>query len=453
MKASQYNLFVEGEHAIYAVNLLSRTAIELSPDAYQTYLALIQNKPLACEESDVRRFQIELEKGLFLVEDNFDEVAYLRYLSHRDRFDQREFGLVITPTMGCNFGCHYCFEDKSDVVLSSETCDKILQLVSINLAGKENFSVQWFGGEPLQALNIMEDLSRKFLRLAASAEVQYAATVITNGYLMNEPVSKLLGELGVQAAQITLDGDRALHDRTRSEPTREGSFDVILENIRQASRYFAIKVRVHVAPFSFPSVRQLIDTLAEKGMAEHISELYFAPLFNYRAGMNNFAYLPDGKRFMTSEAFSKMQVELLRQAIDRGFSVPDFLDASYGICTAVRDNTLVIDASGDLFKCYKDVGVNTQAIGSLETGPKPAPNLLKWMDVQIPRDDECRECAFLPICLGGCSKQWQENAPKSVICTPLRYNANELIRLYFENGRFRELQGECSEVSEVVEKN
>ena len=136
---------------------------------------------------------------------------------------------------------------------------------------------------------------------------------------------------------------------------------------------------------------------------------------------------------MTSEQFADTQIELLRRAAAWGFSTPDFLDASYGICTAVRNNTLVVDADGNLMKCYKDVGVSGEATGSLSTGPQANSNLLKWMDIQIPRDDECRECRFLPICLGGCSKQWHEGASKGVICTPLKYNAEDMIRHYFTN--------------------
>lgn len=418
---------------MYAVNFLSRTAIELSPEAYAAYLDLTRNDVVLYDEPELQEFRKVLSDGLFLLEDDFDELEYIRHLSQQERFDHRELGLVITPTMGCNFSCHYCFENKTDTHLSQAAQDRILQLVAANLPGRQNLSVQWFGGEPLNAMHVIERLSTRFMHLAATAGASYAATVITNGYLMNKEVSDLLYRLGVQTAQISLDGDRSLHNRTRFERPGEGSFDVILENIRHASRLLLIKVRVHVAPFNVGSVRQLIDTLGEEGMAEHISELYFAPLFNYRPTMKGQPYQPDKKRFMTSEEFARVQLDLLKRATDWGFAAPDFLDVSYGICTAVRANTLVVDATGNLLKCYKDVGVSKEAIGTLESGPKPEGNLLKWMDIQIPRDDECRDCRFLPICLGGCSKQWQEGASKTVICTPLKFNADERIRLYFES--------------------
>lgn len=433
MKPSKYNFFVQTNDAVYAVNLLSRAAITLSLEAYQTYTSIIQGTRDLPNGTDFKEFIGMLQHNMFLIDDEFDEIAYIRHRVQQERYDARQLGLVITPTMGCNFGCHYCFENTRDTTLSPTVQKKILKLVASKIVGREHLSVQWFGGEPLQALDVIEDLSRKLMRITDAAGAQYAATVITNGFLLTEEVAQLLQELGVMSVQITLDGDRSLHNRTRYERPGEGSFDVILDNIRRASPYLMVKVRVHVAPFSIQSVENLIDTLGNEGMASHIGELYFAPLFNYRVGMESPAYLPDGRRFMSSQDFANEQVNLHEKAHRWGFKLPDMLDVSFGICTALRDNTLVIDTNGNLMKCYKDVDVPLEAIGTLDAGVRANQNLVKWMDIDIPRDDECRACQFLPVCLGGCTKQWHENASKSVICTPLKFNAEARIQQYFEN--------------------
>lgn len=434
MKASKYNIFVKDNHAIYAVNLLSRSAMELSLDAYNTFLSLTQNDTTMPNDPKLDLFVKTLEDGMFLLDEDFDELAYIRYRCNQERFDNKELGIVITPTMKCNFHCYYCFEQKSNVCLNQEAQDRILKLVAYNIVGRNNLNVQWFGGEPLEAINIIKDLSRIFIRLADTAGVSYEAIVVTNGYLMTKDVSHLLKDLGVKSVQITLDGDRYLHDRTRFNNANGGSFDVILNNIRRASEYLSIKVRVHVTPLNVGSICRLIAELGKKEMVNHITELYFAPLFNYRSSMMGQPYKPDGKRYMTSEEFANVQIDLFKRATAWGFTMPDFLDVPYGICTAVKGNTLVIDANGNLVKCYKDVGVVSEAIGTVETGPKSIRNLLKWMDLQIPRE-ACRDCLVLPICLGGCHKQWISGASKDVICNPLVFNIDERIHLYFESER------------------
>lgn len=434
MKASRYSLFVEEDDRVLAVNLLSRAAIELSPEAYRTYeeyLAGTLAPPGSEQQAALDRFLDALRANLFVLDDDFDELAYIRRRVHDERFGDGRLGLVIAPTMGCNFGCHYCFQTHRRQQISSEIENRLIRLVEERIGAVDDVAVQWFGGEPLQAMPIIESVSEKLLRLCADHGATYAATVITNGSLMTADVSRRLAGLGVRRAQITLDGDRPLHDRTRTERDRKGSFDLILENIRAAPEAIEIHVRVHLAPFNRDSVVDLVDRLGRLGMAEHIDLLYFAPLFNYHVDRPDSRYVTDGKRFATSREFAVMETELLEQARERGFALKDFLDVSYGICTAVRADTLVVDPSGNLLKCYKDVGVDDEALNRLAADQPRPENLEKWMDIDIPRDEECAECTFLPVCLGGCTKQWHEKADKSVICTSLRYNWAERMRLYF----------------------
>ena len=101
---------------------------------------------------------------------------------------------------------------------------------------------------------------------------------------MTEPIFHILNNINVKTVQITLDGDRTLHNRTRFENPGTNSFDVILKNIKLASKLLSIKIRVYVSPFNIKNVFSLIDTLEKEGMKEHISEIYFASLFNYRQG-------------------------------------------------------------------------------------------------------------------------------------------------------------------------
>jgi uncharacterized protein len=426
MKHSRYNLVVEDGDRVLAVNLLSRAAIELSADAYQSFVTITTNDD---SDDDTIAFRRHLAENLFILPNDFDELAYIKTQTMEARYDESQLGVVIAPTIGCNFSCHYCFENRTSGDLSDVAEEKIIALVRESIAGRTDLAVQWFGGEPLQSLPSIERLSLGFLRLAVQHDVRYAATVITNGYLMTAEVAEKLERWGVRSVQISLDGDRPLHDRTRFEEPGKGSFDRILENIRTASHRFEIKVRVHVAPFSVASVLGLIDTLAQRDMARHI-ELYFAPLFNYRAGMTSQPYAADGKRFMTAREFAAIQLPLLRSAKAHGFRTADPLASSYGICTAVRGSTLVVDPSGNLLKCYKDVGNAAEAYGNiLDPTAANEPNRAKWMDIAIPRDEECGACDFLPICLGGCTKQWHEGASKDVICTPLKFNWRERLPL------------------------
>jgi uncharacterized protein len=433
MKKSRYSVFVETPKHVYAVSLLSRTAMMLSPIAYRFLEAVCEGGPLSNPRIEETKLLAELCQSLFLIDDDFDELAYIRYRYQQERFSQTQFGLVIAPTLACNFRCHYCFENKSDHTLSTNDQKRLLQLVAANLPRYQEFHVQWFGGEPLLALDILHSLSQAFLALSEAAQCSYGATLVTNGELLTPSVSRELAGLGVQKVQITLDGMRELHDHTRYSTPGVGSFDTILDNLRSASEYFHVSVRVHVAPYGIPSIHALLDYLAKIELQPNIAELYFAPVFNYRAGMSGLSFGSDGKRFMSSADFASVQTALLHHAASCGFTTSDFLDASYGLCTAVRAHTLVVNADGHLFRCYLDVGDTTEEIGNLTVGPQPRQRLLKWLDYEFWDDVECCKCQFVPVCLGGCPKQRLSGAAKDVVCTPLKFNIEDRVKLYFES--------------------
>jgi uncharacterized protein len=430
-KPSKYTVFVANGNCVYAVNFLSRAAVELSREAYRICRCLAAGRalPHGSDGSELADFVSMLKANLFLLDDDFDELEYIRERSRRERFNDRQLGLVIGPTMNCNFNCPYCFERHTEGVISTRVQDQLVSLVAARLHLYDSLAVQWFGGEPLLALAELRNLSKRMIALCATTDTEYAATVITNGLLLTPIVSRELVDLGVRDVQITLDGDRPLHDTTRREAGAGGSFDCILANIVAAPSELAIDVRIHLGPYNRDSVLRLVDRLGQAGLARRIRKLYFAPLFNYRVEMRSGAYRPDGRCFATAKKFGEMEIDALVRAREWGFRQKDILDVSYGICTAVRQNTMVVDPNGNLTKCYKDIGVKAEAVGTVECGLLTSASLDRWLREEIPRDEECRECRFLPVCLGGCARQWHEGADKSVICTPLRHNYKARIRL------------------------
>jgi len=432
MKKSRYIISVEASERIYAVNLISRSAMLLSTEAYG-FLESVSLKGIpATLNAEEKKLLFDLRNNLFLLDDDFDELSYIRYRTQQERFNHTQFGLVVLPTLNCNFDCPYCFEYKSTDVLSTKNQKRVLQLVAANLSKYHELYVQWFGGEPLLCLNILYDLSKAFLTISEKLHCRYNAMLVTNGELLIPDVTRRLAGLGVHKVQITLDGMRDLHNQTRFSKSGTGSFDRILDNIRFAFEYFEICIRVHVTPHSIDSIHALIDYFSKIKFQEYITELYFAPLFHYQPCISGFLYNQDDKKYMTSSEFALIQTDLLRHAASSGFAIPDFLNASYGICTGVRNNTLVINADGHLFKCYLDVTNPNERTGDLKSGPQFGRNLSKWLNYEFDKDSDCYNCRFFPICLGGCPKQSFGGDSKERVCTSLKYNIEDRIKLYFE---------------------
>ena len=56
--------------------------------------------------------------------------------------------------------------------------------------------VEWFGGEPLLCMDVIENLSKHFIDICRKAHKGYTAAITTNGYLLDlETFRKLDGGL------------------------------------------------------------------------------------------------------------------------------------------------------------------------------------------------------------------------------------------------------------------
>ena len=431
MRASRYNLEIGIDGGVLLVNLLSRTVLELDSDSFETFKSLHNTDPERLADPDTALFAQALRSGLFLIDDGFDELSHLREKVRHDRYDDEELGVVIAPTMGCNFSCHYCFEDRPDALMTREVEDELLEFVARRIRGKKALAVQWFGGEPLKALDCVERVSKSLIALAGHHGAAYSAAIVTNGHFLNREVASLLKSVKVKSAQVTLDGDKRLHDRTRRTGGGESSFERLVENIIDAAPFIDVNLRIHVAPFSLPAVKRLLADLAGRGVGDAVKTIYFAPLFSYKPSSPSAQFVPGGKRFFDAESFAAVEVELFKDLQRLRLPMPDLLEASFSVCTAVRENAIVVGPSGRFYKCYFELDQPSKSVGTAGRGISPSAHLDNWLDHEIARDDECRNCTFLPVCFGGCTHKWQEDAPKRAICTRLKYNAAELLELKY----------------------
>ena len=211
-------------------------------------VAWINTLESACSEMTIREYAL-LTKILTFPEDhpliehyakrgiitNVDEKEKLREMLAKNHKELGELRLTICPTMGCNFDCPYCFEKHIPGKMSEETQEQIVRLADRVLAKEEikRLYVLWFGGEPLLYPEIIESLSKRLIETAERHQAEYGSEIITNGYLLNEHAIHVLEEARISRVQVTLDGMKEAHDRTRHLVNRGGTFDVIVKNLHQ----------------------------------------------------------------------------------------------------------------------------------------------------------------------------------------------------------------------------
>ena len=391
---SRYNLMarVPDSKMVAIANLFKGNCAEYTP--IEMYLLSV------LEELDEFHPVIERFAARGIIA-NFDERAALDAMGRAACAAPHGIGLTICPTMGCNFDCPYCFEDHFAGKMTQEVQDDVVALAErmLDASGTKNIGVTWFGGEPLLAPDIIESLSERLMALAEERGGNYQAGIITNGYLLTQDIVDMLERCKVNSAQVTIDGMGATHDATRRLANGGPTFERITTNLRELSIPFKVHIRHNVHEDNRAEMDELsafIDELAEKSG-------------------NKLRYYPAPVTGSGTADERGAQVDLLcaGNASEVGIrqEAGRFQKGRGHYCGAHTIWSVGIDEKGNLQKCWESIDKPIISFGTahdwdpanpLTTASDPD-KLTNFLNTACPvPDDECDECVWLPMCVGGC---------------------------------------------------
>lgn len=395
MKTSKYNFIYNqsGRHVIY--NSFSNALAILSDEEYD-YISELDSglEPAKVDAVDLQ----PLMNNGFVVEEDFNEIDVIRERMLIARYDTTMLGLTIAPTLDCNFRCSYCYEKgcEKSKKMSMETQNAIISMVNQQADTLKSLHVTWYGGEPLLAIDVIEFLTSSFVSICKENKINYTASIITNGYLLDESMAKRLMACKVNFCQVTIDGDENEHNKRRPYMTGKETYKTIVNNVSVVSRFIPISVRVNTDNNNKEAVYKVKEALKND---ERIS-VYPAPV---RA--NDECYSKDEcfdkDTFLDQELlfFQKYNTELLMRKYPQRVS---------NLCCADCKNAYVIAPNGDLYKCWSDIGRIQFKIGNIQQGITNAANAIRYSKTEPTKEKECMECQFLPICMGGCPRDTVE---------------------------------------------
>lgn len=391
---SRYNLSapVPDTKNVAIANLFKGNCAEYTP--LELYLLSVleeldENHPI------IERFA---KRGIIC---KLDERAALETMGRAACAMPHGIGLTICPTMGCNFDCPYCFEDHGRDKMSEEVQDDVVALVKrmLDASGSKNVSVTWFGGEPLLAPGVIESLSERLMELVEERGGEYTASIITNGYLLTQDTVDMLVRYKVNNAQVTIDGMGATHDATRRLANGGPTFERITANLRDLKIPFKVHIRhnVHKANMSeMDELKAFIEKLAE----ESGNELHYYP-----APVSGSETADERGEQVGLLCDSDASEVSLRQEAGR------FSAGRGHYCGAHTVWGVGIDDAGNLQKCWEAVDKPALSFGTAHDWDPANPlasasnpdNLTSYLNTAAPiPDEECGECVWLPLCVGGC---------------------------------------------------
>ena len=262
-------------------------------------------------------------------------------------FNPRSLNLILFPTEKCNFRCTYCYEDFKSGRMNPAVVDGIKNLLTYRFPSLDFLEISWFGGEPLLACDIVEDISR-FIISNQSKKLTYSANMTTNGFFLSARRASQLTQIGINTYQISLDGPRHIHNRSRYAPA--GTFDTIWGNLCDIRRDKAINaqviLRVHYSPENVDSLADLVDMLNLEFSEDARFRVYFKAI-EHLGGPN------DQKQRIFSNAEKarvKAQLEKLLKYPSQIYKLSSSAGGRY-ICYAAKANSFAIRADGSVGKC------------------------------------------------------------------------------------------------------
>lgn len=393
LKSSKYNWLVERNHSTFIYNGLTGALAKID-EKNETEIRQIIGSCYPIPDTIDESILACLLRGGYLIEQEFDEVAYLEVLYNLGTYGNQGSHFTVTVTHECNLACRYCYQNRNRRTgpIRDEVIDAIAS--SLEVAGGGS-AITLYGGEPMLYPEVCLDICRKCMDAADKSGKKFFASMITNGTLLEERTIKELSLLGMRRVQITLDGPPAVHDKARPFKNGQGSFEVIEENAKKASKYLLINIRVN------------IDRRFSKFEAAFLEHLRSWSK-NIRIGVSPVRYDHDGR-------FCEMDRnrEYIFRTFGYGFRNPK-LNARIAGCGANRIKPSVIDTNGDLYRCWHEIGSDSEPVGNIaersqSIGKKEVMSHLRWNSFNPYRTLPCMDCKLLPSCAGGCPEQHLSN--------------------------------------------
>lgn len=427
MKISKYISIFEKEHMVY--NALNNSLIRLNNDLFEMFK---QGEIRDCIINKYPNEIKELKLGMFLLNDHFDELQYIKFVHTHEKFQSNSLSLTISPTLDCNFSCYYCVQDitlkKDGNDMTMETAHDILTFVEEN--HKKNalkvLNITWYGGEPLLKFDIVKYLSEKIKEFTTNNNISYNGSIITNGYLLNYDYAKFLSNNNVNTVQITIDGPKEIHDKRRRHKDNSETYEIIMKNIKNVANLFKnIIIRFNVDKTNikyFSDLENEINTNLNK--FSNIT-LYMAPIVSDTLSNCNFS-----NSLYSFEEFAKIRYQN-RDIISKTL----YPKLSYGACGATKINSFVIKPNGDLCKCWNEVSQENTEIRDLKSSMTNISRFIKWVNYDPTEIEKCKNCEILPICMGGsCPYRvvFPQEMNASIECNEYKYLLKEYILGWLE---------------------
>lgn len=366
----------------------------------------------------------------FVVQSRESERQDMEQFFRDVRESTEQLRVTVLTTLQCNFACDYCLQgdhgdyNKTAAKMTMETAVRVAEWSErrLDAVKPENFSLTFFGGEPLLNLPVIFYLAERLWGACEARGVRMLINIITNGLLLTPEIVDRLKPLGLNGVKITLDGDREMHNQMRPLRGGQGTFDKIVQNLKQIAGTCNIAIGGNFDEASVDSYPALLDFLASQDFADKLTRVSFKPIIREKVAAQPKGFIPltvvgtgskplngtcmtsagSGTNACSSCGLLDEKMSFLREETKkRGFSTVD--GVHMGPCEIHKDNAHTVGPEGSLYACPGFAADSPMATGHIDGRQDPFRNRMSENFAKLSAWKECHDCAFIPVCAGGCT--------------------------------------------------
>ena len=321
--------------------------------------------------------------------------------------------LCLHVSHDCNLRCRYCFASTGDfgtghrMTMDFDTAKRAIDWVVEKSGKRRNIEVDFFGGEPLMALDTVKRTVEYARSLEEKHDKCFRFTITTNGVLRDQDTIDYINR-EMSNVVLSLDGRREVNDHMRPTVNGKGSYDVIVPKFQQLVKARGGKgyyMRGTFTHYNTDFTNDLFHMADDLGF----DELSMEPVVS-KAGSPE--ALTEADLPILFDQYELLAKDMLRRE-KAGHPITFYhymIDLAHGPCIYKRisgcgsgTEYMAVTPWGDLYPCHQFVGDPDYKLGDIWNGVTNTELRDEFKLCNVYARPDCKDCWARLYCAGGCA--------------------------------------------------